>query len=72
MLTNLCTSEIVAHIDSELSEVITMVKRIENTIPEGLAQRWDPDYKPIKFIDALDSQILLPFELCTNWQVNMP
>jgi hypothetical protein len=58
----------VACVAGQVKENLTVLKRIENTIPQDMSL-WTPDYKPIKFVDALDMQIFLPFELCRNFKV---
>jgi hypothetical protein len=45
--------------------------RIENAIPRELAP-WSPDYEPIRFVDALDASVSLPFEFFRNYKVIKP
>jgi hypothetical protein len=61
-------SQTVACVAGQVKETLTVLKRIENTIPQDMSL-WTPDFKPIKFVDALDMQILLPFEWCRNFKV---
>jgi hypothetical protein len=57
---------------NNVNKALTMLNHIKNTIPKDLPHQWDPDYLPIKFIDALDNRISLPFELCNNLEVHAP
>jgi hypothetical protein len=46
-------------------------KRIENAISRELTP-WSPDYEPIRFVDALDAKVSLPFEFFRNYKVIEP
>jgi hypothetical protein len=61
-------SEVATCVAGQATETLTILKRIENTIPQDMPL-WASDYKPIKFVDALNMQIQLPFELCRNFKV---
>jgi hypothetical protein len=52
----------------QVTETLTILKRIENTIPQDMPLGTSA-YKPIKFVDAFDVEIPLPFELCRNFKV---
>jgi hypothetical protein len=64
VVTNISCSQAVARIDERL-------KHIEKAILTELTP-WAPDYKPIRFVDALDGRVLLPYELFRNYKVITP
>ena len=54
-------------IPQDLQPWSAIQKRIERAIPQDL-QPWS-DYQPVRFVDALEGQVLLPFEICRDFQV---
>jgi hypothetical protein len=57
-------------INQRAEETCAALERIETqVIPKSVD--WSPDQKPIRFIDALDRKVNLPYEYCTTWKVPM-
>jgi hypothetical protein len=55
-------------INTQSDQICTALQRIEkNVLPKGVDRF--PDYKPIRFTDALERNILIPYEWCVTWQV---
>ncbi|KAI5805085.1 hypothetical protein EDC01DRAFT_356537 [Geopyxis carbonaria] len=49
-----------------------VLKRLEKaTVPAKLGDEtgWISDYKPIRFIDALNDRFPVPYDLCNSWDV---
>ncbi|KAF8248514.1 hypothetical protein K440DRAFT_625716, partial [Wilcoxina mikolae CBS 423.85] len=67
LLLSCYTAPAVACVASQMNESVAILKRIENNIAVDLAP-WTPDYKPIRFVDALDGRVLLPYEHCRNFK----
>lgn len=60
-------------VEAEIDKQKTMLKRIERIIMarSNLSHNLDTDIAPVKFNDALDRQVVLPYELCLDWQVRL-
>jgi hypothetical protein len=57
-------------INLQVEETCAALQRIETqVVPKSVD--WSPDQKPIRFIDALDRKVNLPYEYCTTWKVPM-
>ena len=66
----------VGDVGTQVGENFTILQRMvgetlvilqQRAIPQDL-QSWS-DYQPVRFVDALESRVLLPFEICRDFQV---
>lgn len=61
----------ISGVEAELDKNTAMLNRIERIVMarSNLTHNLDTDIAPVKFNDALDRQVVLPYELCLDWQV---
>jgi hypothetical protein len=58
----------IACIDKKTHKICDALVRIENkNVPQAVGR--NPDYPPIRFMDALERNVTLPYEWCDTWQV---
>jgi hypothetical protein len=61
-------SHTLALINNQTEAIYAVVQRIEKKVILQ-SPGWHPDNEPIRFVDALERNINLPWECCRTWQV---